>query len=60
MKKSVAFFFSDLSNCIPSWKKKKKKKKKKKVRNFLKKKKIEKLPGFFKILWKEKFQVYVF
>ena len=51
MKKSVAFFFSDLGICIQSLKKKKKKKR---FEIF------EKLPGFFKILWKEKFQVYVF
>ena len=47
MKKSVAFFFLILNKLHTKFKKKKKKK-------------IEKLPGFFKILWKEKFQVYVF
>ena len=50
MKKSVAFFFFRLKQLHT----KLKKKKKKRLEIF------EKLPGFFKILWKEKFQVYVF
>ena len=54
MKKSVAFFFFRLKQLHTKLKKKKKKKKKKRLEIF------EKLPGFFKILWKEKFQVYVF
>ena len=46
MKKSVAFFFR-----LKQLHTKLKKKKKKHLEIF------EKLPGFFKILWKEKFQV---